>query len=287
MKKITKLIIIFILIISTTTGCFKADDMENINIITTVYPIEYVLSKLYSDKSVINSVYPDGVNIYEYKFSEKEYKDFSRENLFVYNGVSDDKDIAIKLLNKNKNLLIIDASFGMEYEYGLEELWLNPSNLLMISQNVKNGLTELIDSNIIKEEIEKKYNELKVLLSELDADIRDLSEKSNSKTIIVSSPTLMFLSKYGFNVILINDDKENSKNYSDALKLINDKEVKYIYSLENEQESKSLAQIKKQTKVEILEIDRIDNITDEERDNKKDYISLMKNNIELLRKGVK
>lgn len=287
MKKITKLIIIFILIISTTTGCFKTDDMENINIITTVYPIEYVLSKLYSDKSVINSVYPDGVNIYEYKFSEKEYKDFSRENLFVYNGVSDDKDIAIKLLNKNKNLLIIDASFGMEYEYGLEELWLNPSNLLMISQNVKNGLTELIDSNIIKEEIEKKYNELKVLLSELDADIRDLSENSNNNTIIVSSPTLMFLSKYGFNVILINDDKENSKNYSYALKLINDKTVKYIYSLENEQESKSLAQIKKQTKVEILEIDRIDNMTDEERDNKKDYISLMKNNIELLRKGVK
>ena len=97
----------------------------------------------------------------------------------------------------------------------------------------------------------------------------------------------MYLSKYGFNVLLISDDKENSKNYSDALKLINDKTVSYIYSLENEEESKSLAQIKKETKVEVLEIDRIDNMTDEERDNKKDYISLMQQNIELLRKGVK
>ena len=287
MKKITKILIIIVLILSTTTGCFKTDDMENINIITTVYPIEYVLTKLYGDKSIINSVYPDGVNIYEYKFSEKEYKDFSKENMFVYNGLSEDKDIAIKLLNRNKNLLIIDSAFGMEYEYGLEELWLNPSNLLMMSQNVKNGLSELIESNILKEDINEKYNELKVLLSELDADIKDISEQANSKTIIIASPTLMYLSKYGFNVILIDDNKENSKNYSDALKLINNKDIKYVYTLENENESKALAQLKKETKVEVLEIDRVDNMTDEERDNKKDYISLMKDNIELLRKGVK
>lgn len=287
MKKFKKIIIIMILVLFTTTGCFKTDDMENINIITTVYPIEYVLTNLYGERAIINSVYPDGINIYEYKFSEKEYKDFSKQKLFVYNGLSDDKDIAIKLLNKNNKLLILDTSFGMEYEYGLEELWLNPSNLLMMSQNIKNGLSELIESNLIKDDINKKYNELKVQLSELDADIKDLSEHASNKTIIVSSPTLMYLSKYGFNVLLISDDKENSKNYSDALKLINDKTVNYIYSLENEEESKSLAQIKKETKVEVLEIDRIDNMTDEERDNKKDYISLMQQNIELLRKGVK
>ena len=287
MKKITKIFILIILILSTTTGCFKKDDMENINIITTVYPIEYVLTKLYGDKSIINSVYPDGVNIYEYKFSEKEYKDFAKEKMFVYNGLSDDKDIAIKLLNKNKNLLIVDSSFGMEYEYGLEELWLNPSNLLMMSQNIKNGLTELIESNILKEDINKKYIELKVLLSELDADIKDISEQAKNKTIVVASPTLMYLNTYGFNVILIDDNKENTKNYSDAIKLINNKEIKYIFTLENEKESKAYAQIKKETKVESIEIDRIDNMTDEERDNKKDYISLMTENIELLRKGIK
>ena len=287
MKKITKLIILIIVVLSTTTGCFKSDEMENINIITTVYPIEYILTKLYGTNSVINSIYPDGVNIYEYKFSQKEYKDFSKQKLFVYNGLSDDKDIAIKLLNKNKNLLIIDTAFGMEIEYGIEELWLNPSNLLMMSRNVKNGLSELIESNLMKEEINEKYNELKVVLSELDADIKGISEQASNNTIIVSSPTLMYLKKYGFNVILISDDKENSKNYSTALELINDKKIKYIYALENDEESKALAQIKKETKVELIELDRLDNMTDEERDNKKDYISLMQANIELLRKGVK
>ena len=35
--------------------------------------------------------------------------------------------------------MIMDANFGMEIQYGIEELWLNPSNLLMISQNIKNA----------------------------------------------------------------------------------------------------------------------------------------------------
>ena len=46
--------------------------------------------------------------------------------------------------------MIMDANFGMEIQYGIEELWLNPSNLLMISQNIKNSLDELIDSKYIK-----------------------------------------------------------------------------------------------------------------------------------------
>ena len=42
----------------------------------------------------------------------------------------------------------------------------------------------------------------------------------------------------------------------------------------------------KDKSLNILEIDRLDNISDEERDNKEDYISLMKKNIEVLRKGL-
>ena len=99
----------------------------------------------------------------------------------------------------------MDANFGMEIQYGIEELWLNPSNLLMISQNIKNSLDELIDSKYIKEEIEEAYVNLKVELSELDADIKMLSENASNKTLVVASPSLQYLTKYGFDVILIDD----------------------------------------------------------------------------------
>ena len=221
-KSIFKLLAIILLLGVITTGCFKRDDMEDINIITTVYPLEYVVNQLYGNNSVVNSIYPDGVDIDEYKITSKEYKDFSKKDLFVYNGLSSDKDIALKLVNKNKNIMIMDANFGMEIQYGIEELWLNPSNLLMISQNIKNGLDELIDSKYIKEEIEEAYVNLKVELSELDADIKMLSENVSNKTLVVASPSLQYLTKYGFDVILIDDKSENERNVDKAYNSLKD-----------------------------------------------------------------
>lgn len=281
-NNIIKLIIIMLLVTTLCSGCFKRDDMEDINIITTVYPLEYVLNKLYGENSIINSIYPDGININEYKISQKEYKDLVKKDLFVYNGTSNDKDIALNLVNKNKDILIMDSNFGMEIQYGLEELWLNPSNLLMISQNIKNGLEEFIDSKYIKEEINEAYNELKVELSELDAQIKFINEQASNKTLIVASPALQFLSKYDFNVIYVN---ESEKEIKEAISLINDKKVKYVYILEDEEENTGFKKIKNETKVETITINTLDNLTDEERDNKKDYISLMNDNLELFRKG--
>lgn len=286
MKNKIKTFLLIITCVLIFTGCFKRDDMEGINIITTVYPLEYISTRLYGENSVINSIYPDGINIQEYKISSKEYKDFSKQDLFIYNGLTTDRDIALKLLNKNKDILIMDANFGMEFQYGIEELWLNPSNLLMISQNIKNSLSELIDSKYIKDEINSSYEELKVELSELDADIKLLSENAKNKTIVVASKSLQYLNKYGFDVIFIDDTTETENNIAKVKKLIDNNSIKYIYILENDKESKIFEQLKSDKKITSLTIDKIDNITDEQRDNKEDYITLMKQNIELLKKGI-
>lgn len=286
MKNKIKTFLLIITCVLIFTGCFKRDNMEGINIITTVYPLEYISTRLYGENSVINSIYPDGINIQEYKISSKEYKDFSKQDLFIYNGLTTDRDIALKLLNKNKDILIMDANFGMEFQYGIEELWLNPSNLLMISQNIKNSLSELIDSKYIKDEINSSYEELKVELSELDADIKLLSENAKNKTIVVASKSLQYLNKYGFDVIFIDDTTETENNIAKVKKLIDNNSIKYIYILENDKESKIFEQLKSDKKITSLTIDKIDNITDEQRDNKEDYITLMKQNIELLKKGI-
>ena len=289
MKKINYIFKYFIIItiIFMCSGCFKADEMQGINIITTVYPLEYVLTNLYGNNSIVNSIYPDGVNVDEYKITEKEYKDYSKKDLFVYNGLSKDKDIALKLINKNKNILIMDSNYGMEQDYGgIEELWLNPSNLLMISQNIKNGLTELIDSKYIIDEINEKYNELKVELSELDAEIKRLGENANNKTIIIASPSLNFLSKYGFKTILLNDEKQNQKNIDEAISEIKSNNTKYVFILDTQKENEALKKDRNETNIEIIKIDSVDNMSDEQRNNKENYLTIMKKNIELLSKGV-
>ena len=267
-----------------TTGCFKRDDMEDINIITTFYPIEYVTNMLYGKHSVVNSIYPDGTNVYEYKLNNKQIKDYSRQDLFIYLGLTNDSDIAISLLNKNNKLLIIDGTFGMEIKHGIEELWLNPSNLLMISQNIKNGLEEYIDSAYLNKEIDKNYDELKVVLSELDAEIKLTAQNSKNKTLIVSNDVFKFLEKYGFTVISLDPDTVNEKTISIAQDNLNNKSNSYIFVLESEKISEDIESLKQRTSATILTFRNITNINDEERNNRDDYIKIMNENLELIKK---
>ena len=104
MKRIK--LFISIIIVSLLTGCsmFKRDNMENINIITTIYPLEYAISNLYGQSSTINSIYPDDINTDTYKLTEKQIKDNSEKDLFVYMGLTSDSDIAVKLINQNRDL---------------------------------------------------------------------------------------------------------------------------------------------------------------------------------------
>lgn len=285
MKKRRLFVIPLLLLIIMVTGCFKRDSLEDIEIVTTAYPYEYITNVLYGEHSLVTSIYPDGTDIDTYKLSNKIIKDYSKKELFIYNGLNNDKDLARKLLDYNKNMLIIDATSGMEITYGNEELWLNPSNLLMIVQNIKNGLNEYITNSYLKKEIETNYEQLKVSLSELDADIKLTAENASRKTIVVNNNSLKYLEKYGFNVISLDDSNINisDKTITEVNKLIDNGEVTHLFVLDKTKNSKVFDNIVSETGISTYTFKKLDNINDTERDNKENYITLMNYNIELLR----
>ncbi len=268
-----------------TTGCFKRDSLENIQIATTVYPIEYVTERLYGEHSLATSIYPNETDSFQYELTNKQIQDYSSKNLFIYNGITDDKELAFEFLEKNKNLLIIDATYGMNANYQEAELWLNPSNLLMLSQNIRDGLEEYITNSYLQKEIEKNYETLKVDLSELDAELRLTASNASRKTIVVNSDALLFLEKYGFDVISLDDQEVaiQEKTIVQVNDLISSKKVGHIFLLEHEKNSAALEQILEATSIPTSTFKRLDTITDEERGNYENYLTLMGDNIELLR----
>ena len=281
-----KIIIVFITLFFIS-GCslFKRDEMENISIITTNYTLEYVVNYLYGDNSLVSSIYPDGVDIDNYTFTEKQIKDYSKKDLFVYMGVTSDSDQAVTFLNNNNKIKIIDATYGMNYKYTADELWLNPSNLLMITQNIKNGLGEYITSTYLLKNIDSLYDELKVKLSNLDAEYKTAIENAPEKTIVVNSDNLLFLEKYDLNVISLD---ENNTNYERNLSLfksyLRQETIKYLYIYENAPLTEEVKQTVEDNSVETLDIKNLKNITDEERDQNEDYFTIMYNNLEEIKK---
>lgn len=269
-----------------TTGC-TSDNMENIDILVTNYPNEFITQKLYGNHSTVSSIYPDGVDISEYNISTKQKKDFSQYDLFIYNGlIEKERNLAVDLLDLNPDLKIIDTAYVLETDYSPEELWLNPSSLLMMAQNVRLGLEEYIDSNVLKAEIDIAYDELKVELSELDANYRIDVENTNNKTIVVANSALKYLEKFGLNVYCIDGDA-TAKTISEVQDLISNKQIDFVYAFVEEELNDNVKKlVDDNANVSVLEVHRLDNITDEERKNKDDYLTIMVNNLELIKKEI-
>lgn len=266
------------------TGCdIKRDYMEEIDIYTSVYPTEYITSRLYGEHSTITSIYPDGVIPEKYSLNDKQIKDYSQADLFVFDGLSSEKDYLKSMLRFNKNLKIIDSTLSMEFSNNQEELWLDPSNALMIARNIKTGLDEYITNHYLKNDIEKNYETLKLDLSTLGAKMNVVSSSSIDPTIVVSNDMFLFLKKYGFNVISLDPDSVTDKDIADVKRRISDGLTKNIFVVKGEEISSDVQAILDEFSIGKLELHSLSTLSDSDRNNKKDYISISFENINLLK----
>lgn len=328
-----KKIFILLLSIFLLTGCtfLENDSMDNIEVYTTTYPSINLINYLYKDHATINSIYPNGVNFKEYVVSNKKLSEFAKSDLFVFNSQDIERDYAVKMLNANKNLKLIDTAYGMNYTYGIEELWLNPYNYLMMAKNIKNSLAEYITNPYLIEEINKNYEDLKYELSKLDATYQETLKDTKYKTIVTTKDFFKFLEKYNIEVISLEENiktititekdtlSDISAKYnvsiSDILtynnkttetltvgekiklpiktidnmdltkvkKLIEDEEIKYIYT-DEEITNKTIKNLIDKNKLETITINTMYSIDGGITNNNENYLTVMNNNLELLKK---
>lgn len=284
MKKFS--ICLLVIMVLMTTGChLKRDRMENINIVTTIYPIEYVTSRLYGDYSQIKSIYPRDSVSSSYAMTNKQLKDYSESDLLIYNGESNERDYATKMLNYNKKLKIIDAAYGLDTTYKSSDIWLNPSNILMIGQNIKNELKDYITANYIKDEIEQKYSLLKVDITELETEFKKAAENSVSNKIVVDDESLNFLKKYGYEVInLTENGKEKQNNIALARDLYSKGKLDYIFVMEHSNKKDIVETLKNNYNIKEVKFRSLDTISEKDENSNDDYLSIMHDNISKLQK---
>lgn len=283
MKKVKLILCLALLLV---TGCFKRDNLEDITIYSTSYPIEYIVENLYGEHSTIKSIYPNGVDINNYSLTEKQIRDYSKANMYIFSGLTKEKDYVVDMVNNNHNLMIIDASSTIEYSNSVEEIWLDPSNFLMMALNIKNGLNDYVTNHYLKNSIEENYEILKIKISNLDAKLKLLYENATTTTIITDTNTLNFLEKYGFNIISLDSNTVTDKMISDAINHLNKMNNKYILTLDANNSSAAVNKVVDKTKAELLTIHKLSNLTDKEKANKEDYVTLFNQNIEQLKKAL-
>ena len=219
------------------TGCsLTKDSLEDATIYTTVYPIEYLTESLYSNYATISSIYPSGADVSNYSLTDKQIKEYAKGDLFIYNGLGNEKNIAKDLINRNDNLLIIDVSNGLNYTNGMEELWMSPNNYLMLAKNIRDYLTEYLQSKTIIDYVNAQYDILAENLSLKDADLRAIGKEADSKgtnRLLVSDNVFRFLENYGFEIVSLDEETLTESALNNIREAIDADEFDTIFVLDN------------------------------------------------------
>lgn len=276
MKKLTKILILLVVLFSTC-GCSQKES-ENLNILTTVYPINYIINEIYKEGNV-TSIYPDGADISNYSLTDKQVEEYSKNNIFIYNGLSNEQTIAKNLINKNKKLNVIDVAYGLKYTSGMEELWLSPNYFIMLATTIKDNLKDFTNSNYVNEEIEKNYKELEETLSLVDAKLRSISENAkavNKNTIVVSSNVLKFLENYGFKVISLEDKEYTSTiNQNNIKSHFKNGTYTTLFMKDNDQKTDLIKSLQTTYNAKIITVSSLNTISKEQREENENYLTIM------------
>ena len=207
--------------------------------------------------------------------TSKQIKEYSKTtNLFIYNGLTEEKEIARKLVNLNKTIQIIDVNYGLKYSNSIEELWLSPSNYLMMCNTIKNDLIDINNNKYLTNEINENYKKIEEDLSILDANLKAIADNTeeSKKTLVIADNAFAFLQTYGFHIINISDKNNITNSIKEKFK---NGTYNTIYVRANAPLIDEIKDLSDNYKAKLVEIDTMNTLTEKERNNKEDYITIM------------
>jgi len=284
MKKISLLFLLIFFI----SGCFSIEERDHLDIYTGAYPIEYVTRYLYGHNSNIRSIYPDEINIFEYELTEKQIEDYSESDLFIFNSLPKEKEYVIPMYLHNNQFRIIDAAQAVDIKHRPEELWLNPTNYLKVTKNIKEGLLELVTSHYLQNEIISKYEELKLEISSISANLRKLSQTYENNTLVLADNTFVFLENYGFEIISLADEDNISERISyEVQELIDNNIISYIIINRSKQPNDFVQNLIDENDISLLKLHNLSTILEEERRSDENYLTIMKDNLNKIEQYLK
>ena len=304
MKKIY-FIILSLLMATIITGC----GAEAADIYTSVYPVEFLVKEIVQDELVVASVFPKGQDIHDFEIPYRTSVNMTKSKAIFYIGlglepqIENSKNASLKnvrtvaLANELEGLLDGD---GTSHNHGNEDehndvhyldphVWLNPQMMQDMALIVLNTVNEIMPAK--KDFFTENYEKLIIKLKVLDDEIFEIVNSENliTKKLMVDHNAYSYLNRYGIEILKIRLNNEVTEisipEYNQIIKTAKDNQIKYIVVTKNVASPELLVdRIIRDINGEKIEIHNLETITLKEEKEGKDYISIMKDNIETLRK---
>ena len=315
MKKIINLI--FVLFLMINLYACNNNQINNkdhkISIVTTIFPIYDWTREIIKGNEDIELRYllDNGLDLHNYQASAKDIIDIGNCDLFIYVGGESDTwvDDALKeATNKNmkqlnlvellgEDALIEELKEGMNIEEEEEEeeaidehVFLSIKNAIKYISIIKDEIIKLDKDN--KDLYEKNSSDYINKLNELDNKYNEILSKSKNKILIFADrfPFRYLIEDYhlDYYAAFLGCSAETEASFETILFLtnkLNELNLKHILVLESS-DQKIAKTIIDNSNIKDCEIEVIDSIQSTILKDNKTYISIMENNLEVLKRSL-
>ena len=133
---------------------------------------------------------------------------------------------------------------------------------------------------------ENNFEDLKNRLSHLDKEFNQQISQAERKELVVTHAAYGYWEqRYGIEQIAITgispSDEPSQKKLEEIIEIVKEKKIEYILFEQNVQ-PKVATVIQQEAGADILYLHNLSVLTEEEIDNKEDYFTLMKRNLEVI-----
>lgn len=298
--------------------------VDPLQLYTTIFPLEDFAKKIGGEEVEVANLVPVGADAHTYEPTARAMIEVAEGDAFIYNGAGLEgfADKVIEALD-GENVLIVKASDGIELipgddhshgehgheeddhdhsheEHGHEEddhhhhhdedphVWLDPVLAITLAENIKDALVELRPDSA--DQFEANFEEVKAELEAIDQEFTSMMEEASLNTFIVSHAGYGYWEeRYGLEQIgiagLSPTNEPSQRQLQDIIELAEENGINHIFFEQNM--TPNVAEtVRNEVNADVLYLHNLEALVDEDVDNRDDYFSLMRRNIEALKVGL-
>lgn len=305
-------LVLCLCVFSACTSGGETADNGKLKVYTSFYPIYDFTSKIGGDKIEVTNIVPTGTEPHDWEPTPKDMQAIANADMLVYNGLGMEHWVE-KVTNAvgNDKLVLVESSNGInlitehtddhkeeEEHFGEDghnhdhdtdpHVWTSIRNAITQMENIKNALCEADSENAAY--YEENFNKYKLEFEALDKEFESFIASCEKKDIIVAHDAFSYLCKdYGLNQIAINglsaEAEPEPSRMAEIVEFARENDIKVIFF--EELVSPKVAQtIAKEIGAETMVLNPLEGLSDEEVVSGDDYLSVMRKNLEAIKKAL-
>ncbi len=295
---------------------------ETIKVVTTFYPMYDFTKNVAQDLAEVSLLLPAGTEVHDFEPSAKDVAEIQEADVFIYNSEEMETWVPSVLDTiDSTEVLIIDASEGItlieneaveehndsdhehaehthdhdgeaqeEHSHAIDpHIWLDPVLAQEEVNTIKAGLIEADPEN--EEGYEVNADAYNQKLEALDQEYRGAFQEAENRTFVTQHAAFAYLAQqYDLNQVSIaglsSEEEPSPAKLAELSELVDQEGIEYIY-FEDNSSSKIAETLASEVGVELALLSPLEGVSQADQDAGVDYIEVMKNNLESLKKSIR